>query len=116
MVEERKQKSRIYTCKECRECPMKLQCTKSDHRTIYREYREPLRQQARERLDTPEGKKIYQQRMCTIEPTWGNIKFNRKFQMFSLRGKNKVTGEFSLMCAANNILKIYQRKIKKEAA
>jgi len=116
IVEERKQKSRVYTCKECAACPIKSQCTKSKQRSIYREYREPLREQARQRLDAPEGKDIYQQRMCTIEPTWSNIKFNRKFQMFSLRGKNKVTGEFSLMCTANNILKIYQTKVKKEAA
>jgi transposase len=116
IVEERKQKSRVYICKECTACPIKSQCTKSKHRSIYREYREPLREQARQRLDSPEGKKIYRQRMCTIEPTWDNIKFNRKFQMFSLRGNSKVTGEFSIMCTANNILKIYQKKIKKEAA
>ena len=116
IVEERKQKSKVYTCKECTGCPMRLQCTKSKYRTIHREYREPLRQQARDRLDSPEGKKIYQQRMCTIEPTWANIKFNRKLQMFSLRGKNKVTGEFSLMCTAHNVLKIYQNKINKQAA
>jgi Transposase DDE domain len=116
IVEERKQKSRVYTCKECTACPLKSQCTKSNQRSIYREYREPLREQARQRLDSPDGKKIYNQRMYTIEPIWGNIKFNHKFQMFSLKGKHKVTGEFSLMCTANNILKIYQQKTKKEAA
>ncbi|HVH96022.1 MAG TPA: IS1182 family transposase [Bacillus sp. (in: firmicutes)] len=115
IVEERKQKSRVYTCKECTACPLKSQCTKSNQRSIYREYREPLREQARQRLDSPDGKKIYNQRMYTIEPIWGNIKFNHKFQMFSLKGKHKVTGEFSLMCTANNILKIYQQKTKKEA-
>src|SRR3954470_22632174 len=112
IVEERKQKSRVYTCKECTACPLKSQCTKSNQRSIYREYREPLREQARQRLDSPDGKKIYNQRMYTIEPIWGNIKFNHKFQMFSLKGKHKVTGEFSLICTANNILKIYQQKTK----
>lgn len=115
IVEKRKQKSKVYTCKECPECRMRVQCTKSKYRTIHREYREPLRQWARDRLDSPEGKKIYQQRMCTIEPTWASIKFNRKFQMFSLRGKNKVAGEFSLMCTALNVLKIYENKINKQA-
>jgi transposase len=89
IVEERKQKSRVYTCKECTACPLKSQCTKSNQRSIYREYREPLREQARQRLDSPDGKKIYNQRMYTIEPIWGNIKFNHKFQMFSLKGKHK---------------------------
>ena len=116
IAEEKKQKSKVYTCKECTACPMRSQCTKSKYRTIHREYREPLRQQARARLDSPEGKKIYQQRMCTIEPTWANIKFNKKFKMFSLRGKNKVTGEFSLICTAHNVLKLYQKEINKKTA
>ncbi len=37
-------------------------------------------------------------------------------KMFSLRGKEKVTGEFSLVSSANNILKIYNTFIKKMAA
>ena len=45
--------------------------------------------------------------MQTIEPIWGNIKFNKNFKMFSLRGIEKVTGEFSLVSIANNISKIY---------
>lgn len=65
-----KQKSRIYQCKDCPECPFQKQCTKGKYRTINKEYREHLRQQARNRLDTEQGKQIYQQRMCTIEPTW----------------------------------------------
>lgn len=54
--------------------------------------------------------------MHTIEPIWGDIKFNRNFKMFSLRGKEKVTGEFSLVSSANNILKIYNKFIKSMAS
>lgn len=111
-----KQKSRIYKSKDCPECLFRSRCTNGKYRSINREDREYLKQQARDRLDTPQGKEIYQQRMCTIEPVWGNIKFNRKFLMFSLRGKTKVNGEFSLVCLANNILKIKKMFDESQAA
>ncbi len=111
-----KQKAKIYQCKDCQECPFREQCTNGKYRTIHREDREYLKQEARNRLDKEQGKVIYQQRMSTIEPTWGNIKFNRKFLMFSLRGKEKVNGEFSLVCLANNILKIKKSYDESQAA
>ncbi len=103
----RKQDSAVYTCKDCPSCVFREQCTKGKYRSIYKETRDNLREQARNRLDSLEGKVIYQKRMQTIEPIWGNIKFNKNFKMFSLRGIEKVTGEFSLVSIANNISKIY---------
>jgi transposase len=114
--EKKKQKSNVYICKECPNCQLREKCTKGKYRSIYREVREHLKLQARKRLDSPHGKEIYQKRMHTIEPIWGDIKFNRNFKMFSLRGKVKVTGEFSLISSANNILKIYNTFIKQKAA
>ena len=114
--ETKKQKSNVYTCKSCHTCEFREQCTKGKYRSIYREVREHLKLQARNRLDSPQGKEIYQKRMHTIEPIWGDIKFNRNFKMFSLRGKEKVTGEFSLVSSANNILKIYNKFIKSMAS
>jgi transposase len=93
----KKQKSRVYAGTQCHQCPVRPQCTRGARRTIYQELREPLRQQARDRLSTEEGKGIYQKRMHTIEPRWGNIKFNRKFKMFQLRSLKKVDAEFKLM-------------------
>ncbi len=39
-----------------------------------------------------------------VEPVFGQIK-NGGFHGFSLRGKEKVAGEFSLVCAAHNLKK-----------
>jgi len=44
--------------------------------------------------------------MHTVEPVFGNIKFNIGFKQFLVRGISKVKGEFSLMCIAHNIKKI----------
>ena len=54
--------------------------------------------------------------MYTIEPIWANIKFNRKFKMFSLRGLEKVNAEFQLMCTAMNICKLHKKLENKKAA
>jgi hypothetical protein len=109
----KKYKSKVYVGTQCHQCPVRSQCTRGERRSIYQEFREPLRQQARDRLTSEEGKDIYRQRMYTIEPRWANIKFNRKFRMFQLRSLNKVNAEFQLMCLAENILTMYRRKFRK---
>ena len=51
------------------------------------------------------SKEIYKQRKTIVEPVYGHIK-NGSFRRFSVRGKNKVAGEFSLVCAAHNFKKM----------
>jgi len=60
----------------------------------------------RAELISDEGRKEYQKRMHTVEPVFGNIKFNLGSWQFLLRGLSKVKGEFNLMCIAHNIKKI----------
>jgi len=60
----------------------------------------------RNNLISEEGRKEYQKRMHTVEPVFGNIKFNLGFRQFLLRNIAKVKGEFSLMCIAHNLKKI----------
>ena len=55
-----------------------------------------------------EGAKKYQKRMHTVEPVYGNIKFNLGFRQFLLRGIDNVKGEFNLMCVAHNLQKIWK--------
>ena len=56
-------------------------------------------------MEESEAKEIYKQRKIIVEPVFGQIK-NRGFRRFSLRGKEKVEGEFSLVCATHNMKKI----------
>jgi len=46
-------------------------------------------------------------RSTTVEPTFGNAKYNKKFTHFLLRTKEKATIEFTLLCIALNIEKIF---------
>jgi len=56
-------------------------------------------------MEKKESKAIYKKRKVIVEPVFGQIK-NTGFRGFSVRGKEKVAGEFSLVCATHNIKKI----------
>ena len=58
-----------------------------------------------ERMEQAESKTIYDKRKVIVEPVFGQVK-NTGFRGFSVRGKDKVGGEFSLVSAAHNIKKI----------
>ena len=47
----------------------------------------------------------YSKRKVIVEPVVGQLK-NSGFRGFSVRGKDRVAGEFSLVCATHNIKKI----------
>jgi len=59
------------------------------------------------KLQTKVGKAIYAARKCVVEPVFGQIKQARGFRQFVLRGKEKVKGEWALLCLTHNILRLY---------
>ncbi|MEO8658097.1 MAG: IS1182 family transposase [Bryobacteraceae bacterium] len=59
------------------------------------------------KLKTKVGKAIYAARKCVVEPVFGQIKQARGFRQFLLRGKDKVKGEWALVCLTHNILRLY---------
>lgn len=95
-----------YVCNFCSDCVLKKACTKAENRIISRDPREHLLVEMRGKLRTVEGKELYQGRMYTAEPVFGQMKQNRGFREFLLRGKEKVNVEFMMMCIVHNIGKI----------
>lgn len=59
------------------------------------------------RLQTPEGKALYALRKQTPEPVFGIIKSVMGFRRFSLRGFDKVQGEWRLATMAWNIKRMF---------
>lgn len=59
-----------------------------------------------ERLNTRAGRRIYSRRKTTVEPVFGQIKHNRGFRYFLLRGLKKVQTEWSLICTTHNLMKM----------
>jgi hypothetical protein len=62
----------------------------------------------REKLRTEAGRAVYKMRKAIVEPVFGQIKEQRCFRRFSLRGKQNVSREWRLVCAVSNILKLFR--------
>ena len=99
------------TCNSCSYQPRCCQSKKGEARLIKTDNKEPLRQKMNARMEQAESKEIYKKRKVILEPVFGQIK-NRGFRGFSLRGKEKVEGEFSLVCATHNMKKIVSSMFK----
>ena len=63
----------------------------------------------RQKLRSEEGKRIYAKRGYTVEPVFGEIKWDGRKPSMDLRGSVKVRGEFSLLCLVHNVKKIVKR-------
>src|ERR1017187_462317 len=61
----------------------------------------------RQRLKTGSGKALYKLRQQTVEPVFGIIKSVLGFRQFLLRGVNKVSLEWELVCLAYNFRRLH---------
>src|SRR5258707_13423005 len=61
-----------------------------------------------QKLRTPEGRLRYLRRQASVEPVVGIIKKVLGFEQFSLRGLQKVSLEWNLVCAPYNRKRLHQ--------
>ena len=100
----------------CVPCAQRAQCLRTPEKTTVRQVaffhgRDPAapethtaRMQAR--IDTPEGRAQYAERFGAVEPVFGNLRFNKGLDRFTLRGRGKVDGQWKLFCLVQNIEKL----------
>jgi transposase len=60
------------------------------------------------KVQTPQGRAVYGLRKGVVEPVFGQIKGARGFRRFSMRGLEKIRGEWRLVCLTHNLLKIWR--------
>ena len=103
-----KQKVSYYQAQNCKRCPLRGTCHKSKGKRIIEVNHnlERHKQNARERLHSEEGIKYRGQRAADVEAVFGQIKQNKGFRRFMLRGLEKVEIETGLIAIAHNIAKI----------
>ena len=65
------------------------------------------KEQMAHKLKTPEGAELYKLRKQTVEPVFGIIKHCMRFRQFLMRGKEKVSGEWNLVCTAYNLKRTF---------
>ncbi|MDX8395996.1 MAG: transposase, partial [Mariprofundaceae bacterium] len=61
-------------------------------------------------LREKKGRTLYAKRKSTVEPVFGIIKHVMGFRQFSMRGLEKTKGEWSLVCMAWNIRRLFSLK------
>jgi methyltransferase (TIGR00027 family) len=74
-----------------------------------------LYEQMREKLKTAHGRTLYALRKTTIEPVFGQIKYNRRIDQFMRRGRAAVQSELRLVAATHNMLKLHNHWISNPA-
>jgi len=62
----------------------------------------------RRKLRTKKGKECYGLRKELPEPVFGQIKQVRGFEQFLLRGSDKVSSEWKVICTGHNLLKLFR--------
>ena len=66
----------------------------------------------RDKLRTDAGKAIYKMRKAVVEPVFGQIKAVRGLRGFSMRGREKVSAEWQIICLTHNLLKLFRAGLR----
>jgi transposase len=98
----------VYQAQNCKRCPLRGACHKSKtNRKIQINWNlKRLKEKAREKLLSEQGVVHRSQRPVDVEAVFGNIKQNKKFTRFMLRGKDNVLIEAGLIALAHNLAKM----------
>ena len=104
----------VYQAQNCTGCPLRNRCYKAlENRKI--ELNHGLLQykkRARELLTSEEGLRYRSKRPVEVEAVFGQLKNNKNFNRFMLRGLKKVEVEFGLLAMAHNFMKLMKNRAK----
>lgn len=101
--------------RDCVPCKLRPQCLRTPDKTtvrqvaiFYKSQVSPLKhtEAMKHRIDSPDGRKRYGRRMATVEPVFGNLRYNKRLDRFTLRGQKKVDVQWKLYCLVHNIEKL----------
>jgi transposase len=98
----------------CQACHLRANCLrdadqKSPRQVVF--FREPENadrpiDRMKAKIDSLIGRMIYSKRLGTVEPPFGNLRFHKGLDRFTLRTKNKVDGQWKLFALVHNIEKL----------
>lgn len=94
----------VYACDACSDCPLKVQCTRSENgRTIKRSAGDTQKDALRLKMAQPEHRQRYQQRQAMVEPVFSQLRGRQGLNRFRRRGLAGVKVEFALHAMAYNL-------------
>src|SRR5215467_13469597 len=103
---------------QCVPCQLRAKCLRHPERTLTHQVvfftsrtadrPETYTQKMKKKIDTPQGRSRYSQRLAIVEPVFANICSTLGLRRFSLRGKTKVDSQWKLFCIVHNLFKIHR--------
>jgi IS5 family transposase len=102
--------------RDCVPCSHRARCLRTPEKTKTRQVAffqgkaastpESHTDRMKKRIDSPAGRVLYGRRFATVEPVFGNLRYNKRLDRFTLRGKAKVDTQWKLFCLVHNIEKL----------
>jgi transposase/IS5 family transposase len=111
------QRYQLYTARaeDCHRCALRLQCLKDPKRPRGRQVTrfEPGHksddhpsERMKRAIDSDHGRRLYSQRIGTVEPVFANLRHNKRLDRLTMRGRCKVNAQWHLYCMVHNIEKL----------
>ena len=104
------------TQRDCKDCPLRAQCLRHPKRTPVRQVaifmgkhdqaEESATERMKRKIDSEQGREMIARRFATVEPVFGNLRYNKGLNRFTLRSRQKVDGQWKLYCLVHNIEKL----------
>jgi transposase len=101
--------------RDCVPCEQRDQCLRTPEKTKARQVMffrgkadsiQSPSERMKQAIDSERGRQLYGRRFATVEPVFGNIRHNKRLNRFTLRGQQKVDGQWKLFCLVHNIEKL----------
>ena len=102
--------------RDCHNCPLRVKCLRHPQRTPVRQVAiflgkhakaaEKAIERMKRKIDTDKGREMIARRFATVEPVFGNLRYNKGLNRFTLRGRQKVDAQWKLYCLVHNIEKL----------
>ncbi|EGP4963561.1 TPA: IS1182 family transposase [Enterococcus faecium] len=112
---------KIYECENCRDCPVRSQCTKAkseqNRQILVNNTWRYFKAECKKKLLEEKTGSIYRKRKIDVEPVFGHLKAHLAFHRFHLRGKQGAKIDIGLALMALNLRKLgkyMERKRRKE--
>ena len=98
---------RTYAARGCGSCSFQKECVGSGNRSrrVSVSCVHEQRERMRKRLTDADGRRLFGLRKQSVEPVFGQMKTNMRFDRFMVWGKSGASAESALICLAHNVLK-----------
>ena len=103
---------------DCASCRLRGQCLRSPKQKSPRQVNIPLKVlitadnaplvRMKQKIDSVLGRHLYGMRLGIVEPVFGHLRTTLGLGRFSLRGRDKVDGQWKLMTMLHNLTKIHR--------